>query len=398
MLRVISKQEAVNCVLLESGQFNLSPESIPLDQVLSRVLAVDLTAQEDVPSFDRSTVDGYAVFAADTFGAGEFMPTELQIVKEVRMGESADFQLHRGTCARIATGGMLPEGADAVIMVEHTQNPGDLCLAYASVSPGENITRRGDDVCAGTVVLKKGTVIGKAEIGVLAALGIDHVPVFRKPVVAVISTGDELTCDAPNAGQVRDVNSALLSSAARAAGCDAFCYGAVKDDRVVIQNAVSECLKQSDIVLISGGSSAGAKDMTVQILDSLGKVHFHGIAMKPGKPTIFATVDGKPVFGLPGHPLAAYFVFRLIVCTLIRSALCLPEETPVRFGRLSANIPSNHGREEFLCVSFNADGAVVPLHTKSGIISVLAQAAGYICVPRNTEGLSAGSTVEVFAL
>ena len=398
MLRVVSKQDAVACVQQKTKHLLCETEFAPLEVALNRVLSSDLVAREDVPSYDRSTVDGYAVIAADTFGAGDALPAELTVVREIHMGEAADFSLQRGTCARIATGGMLPDCADAVIMVEHTQAAGNLCLAFSSVSPGENVTKRGDDVALGSVVLSKGSTLQAPEIGVLAALGYDPVPVFRKPVVAVISTGDELTKDVPNPGQVRDVNSALLSSSVKAAGCDAYCYGAVHDEREHIRKAIVACLDAADVVLISGGSSAGTKDMTVEILSSLGEVHFHGIAMKPGKPTIFATVNGKPVFGLPGHPLAAYFVFRLIVCPLIRSLLCRPEECPVRNGTLAVNIPSNHGREEYLCVRIDAEGAVYPLHTKSGVISVLAGADGYICVPRNMEGLSAGTTVEVYAL
>ena len=398
MLRVISKQDAVACVLNETKHLTGITESLPIAKAYGRVLSENIVAQEDVPSFDRSTVDGYAVIAADTFGAGESLPAELSVIREIHMGEEADFTLKRGTCARIATGGMLPGGADAVVMVEHTQSAGDLCLVFSSVSPGENVTKQGDDVAVGTCVLQQGSLIGAAETGVLSALGIDAVPVFRKPVVGVISTGDELTKGAPGPGQVRDINTSLLSAAATAAGCDVYCYGAVKDDRACIQEAVEACLASSDIVLISGGSSAGTKDMTVDILSTLGKVHFHGIAMKPGKPTIFATVADKPVFGLPGHPLAAYFVFRLIVSPAVRSLMSMPQETPVRFGRLAVNLPSNHGREEYLCVRLDAAGAVHPLHTKSGVISVLSQADGYICVPRNAEGLTAGTTMEVYSL
>ncbi len=398
MLRVISKEDAVQCVLNHTKPSSCGVENVKLLCSQGRVLAADIVSREDVPSFHRSTVDGYAVFAADTFGAGEAMPAELTVVHEIRMGESALFSLRRGTCARIATGGMLPQGADAVIMVEHTQAAGSLCLAYSSVSPGENVTKRGDDVAENTLVLKKGTRIQTPQIGVLASLGYETVPVFRRPVVAVISTGDELTKEAPKPGQVRDVNSALLTAAATEAGCEAFCYGVVIDDRQLIQKAVEACLCRADIVLISGGSSAGTMDMTVDILASLGEVHFHGIAMKPGKPTIFATVNGKPVFGLPGHPLAAFFVFRLIVSPAVRAMLGLPAEQPLQSGTLKVNVPSNHGREEYLCVSVDAGGSVFPLQTKSGIISVLSKADGYICVPRNTEGYASGTTVEVYSL
>ena len=190
----------------------------------------------------------------------------------------------------------------------------------------------------------------------------------------------------------------LLRAAAESFGCDVFCFGAVKDDRSLISNALQTCLEAADVVLISGGSSAGAKDMTVDLLGELGTVHFHGIAMKPGKPTIFATVGQKPVFGLPGHPLAAYFVFRLIVSEYLRALLGLPQDRPIARCPLAVNIPSNHGREEYLCVTFDENGGIVPLHTKSGIISVLQSAEGFLRIPRDAEGLLAGTLTEVFAL
>ena len=362
------------------------------------VLAADVTAGEDVPAFDRSTVDGFAVCAADTFGASGAMPAQLEIVGAVDMGRAPDFALRRGRCAKIATGGMLPSGADAAVMVEHTDETHGLCLVYRAVAPGENVTRRGDDIAAGCVVLRKGTRIGAPQIGILSALGVYEVPVFKKPVVAVISTGDELVHARPALGQVRDVNGYLLSALIERAGGRPLFFGAVEDDRDQITDALRDCLARADAVLISGGSSAGTRDMTVGILDALGEVSFHGIAMKPGKPTIFGVADGKPAFGLPGHPLAAYFVFRLVV-TACLDALCgVPPEKPLRTAPLAVNVPSNHGREEYLCVRINEQGEAVPLHTKSGVISVLSAADGFICIPRDTEGLAKGTNVEIYEL
>ena len=314
------------------------------------------------------------------------------------MGEAADFTLGRGQCAKISTGGMLPNGADAAVMVEHTDNADGLCLIYKSVSPFENVTKKGDDISNGEIALTKGTLINSAALGVLAALGIYEIPVYKKPVIAVISTGDEIVSGAPALGQIRDVNTFLLTAAAKENGCEVVKYGAVKDDKNEIENAVKSCVGSADCVLISGGSSAGTRDMTVDIINSLGEVFFHGIAMKPGKPSIFGTVDGKPVFGLPGHPLAAYFVFRLIVTEYIKTVLNMPEDKPKRSGFLAVNIPSNHGREEYLCVKQNEDNEVVPVHTKSGIISVLGEAEGFIKIPRNAEGLAKGTNVEIFEL
>ena len=398
MLNVVTKDEAVKIVKDHTAAFAEKTESAAVFDALGRTLAGDVVSAENIPAFDRSTVDGYAVCAADTFGAGASIPAQLEIVGEILMGEQPTFSLTSGQCAKIATGGMLPAGANAAVMVEHTDSEDGLCLVYRAVAPFENVTKTGDDVAAGETALKKGTVITAAEVGVLCALGIDKISVYRKPLIAVISTGDEIVSGTPQLGQIRDVNTYLLASAVKEYGCEALVYGVVKDERDAIEQAVKDCVKKADAVLISGGSSAGTRDMTVQIIDSLGKAYFHGVAMKPGKPTIFGVIDNKPVFGLPGHPLAAWFVFRLIVAEYIRSVFGRENDKPKRSGTLAVNIPSNHGREEYLCVTTNENNEVVPLHTKSGVVSVLSKAEGFIKIERNTEGLFKGTTVDIYSL
>ncbi len=398
MLNVLTRDEAVALIKEKTAQFVPETEKVNISSALGRTLAQDIVSKENIPSFDRTTVDGYAVIAADTFGAGSSAPVQLDIAGEILMGENADFTLERGQCAKISTGGMLPKGADAAVMVEHTDSGEGLCLIYKSAAPYENVTKTGDDISQNETALKKGTVITPAQIGVLSALGVYEVPVYKKPVIAVISTGDEIVKDNPEKGQIRDINTYLLSSAVKNYGCEVYEYGAVRDSREEIENAVKSCIKIADAVLISGGSSAGTRDMTVDITDTLGKAYFHGIAMKPGKPTIFGIVENKPVFGLPGHPLAAYFVFRLIVTEYIKNIMNMPADKPKKSGSLAVNIPSNHGREEFLCVKFNENNEVVPLHTKSGIVSVLSEAEGFIRIPRNAEGMFKGTAVEIYEL
>ena len=398
MLNVVSKDEAVGTVRSIANALAVETEYVNTADSLGRTLAEDIVSAENIPSFDRTTVDGYAVISSDTFGSGNSVPAQLEIIGEILMGEKTDFTLKHGQCVKISTGGMLPAGADAAVMVEQTDNADGLCLVYKSVAPFENVTKAGDDISAGETALKKGTVINPAAAGVLAALGITEIPVYRKPVIAIISTGDEIVSGNPSQGQIRDINTYLLSAAVREYGCEVYPFGAVRDDREQIENAVESCLEKADAVLISGGSSAGARDMTVDIIGSLGRVYFHGIAMKPGKPTVFGVIDGKPVFGLPGHPLAAYFVFRLIVTEYIRTILNMPDDRPKRNGILAQNIPSNHGREEYLCVKFNSSNEVVPVHTKSGIVSVLSEAEGFIKIGRNTEGLFKGTDAEIYEL
>lgn len=397
MLNVLTREEAVQIIRDKTAHTVPNMEKVKIDCALGRILSADIISTENIPSFDRTTVDGYAVCASDTFGAGASSPVQLEIVGEILMGENANFTLKNGQCVKISTGGMLPKGADASVMVEHTDSEDELCLVYKSVAPFENVTKTGDDISIGETVLKKGTVISPKQIGVLSALGIYEISVFKKPIIAIISTGDEIS-KSPELGQIRDINTYLLSSLATTYGFDVYEYGVVKDDRKDIENAVKKCLNKADAVLISGGSSAGTRDMTADIIDTFGKVYFHGIAMKPGKPTIFGMVDEKPVFGLPGHPLAAYFVFRLIVTEYLRNIMGMLVDKPKRNGLLSVNIPSNHGREEFLCIRYDENNKIVPVHTKSGIVSVLSEAEGFIVIPRNAEGLFKETNVDVYEL
>ena len=393
MLQVITREQAVACVREQFQTLTPRTEAVGLRAALRRILAQDIVAAQDLPPFDRSTVDGYAVCAADTFGAGAAIPAELTVVGDIAMGEAPAFRLQRGQCARIATGGLLPQGADAAVMVEHTEETDGCCLVYAGVSPLANVTRRGDDLAAGATALQKGALLGPREIGILAALGVYDVPVFQPLRAAVISTGDELVTGTPQNGQMRDVNSFLLCAALEACGCEAQFCGAVKDDKAAIGAALDRAVETAELVLLSGGSSAGTRDLTLKILEARGEVLFHGIAMKPGKPTLFGMARGKPVFGLPGHPLAAYFVFRLVVREALRSLYGLPPEPPLGKAPLAVNLPSNHGREEFLCVKKQPDGTLLPLHTKSGVLSALTAADGIIRVPRNAEGLAKGTEV-----
>lgn len=397
MLKVISPDEAVEIIRNEFSSYRLQKESLPLSHSLSRTLCEDIISKENIPSFNRSTVDGYALFSADSFGSSESSPSQLDIAGEVLMGEKTDLTVHRGECVKIPTGGMLPEGADSVIMLEHTDTLFDgICLAQKAVSPYENVTRKGDDIKENDTVLKKGSVITSRSIGVLAALGISEVSVFCRPSVGIISTGDELvSADSEAAfGKIRDINSHILSALMRELGCETTFYGIIKDDFGEIDSTLKKAVKENDIVLISGGSSAGAADMTADIINASGELLFHGLAMKPGKPTIFGKIDGKAVFGLPGHPAAAYFVALRLIKPLICTMLCTGVKTAKATGELTQNISSNHGREEIVCVRLR-DGKITPLFAKSGIISLLSQSDGYIIIERNREGLRQGENVEV---
>ncbi len=399
MLNVLTLKEAVELQDKEFGAYKTLPEIIQGSQALGRVLYEDIRAEEFVPSFSRSTVDGYAVRACDTYGSSNSIPAILECRGEILMGQAALKGLKGGDCYKISTGGMLPPGADAALMVEDSQ---DLCdgLIYGvrPVAPGENTAFKGDDVKSGEIFLKKYTFFTAKELGALAATGIERVRVFKKPLVAIISTGDELTepQEKPGPGQVRDVNGRLLAAAVTESGGVPIFLGIIKDDRSAIEGAIKEGLEKADMLLISGGSSAGERDMTVDIIGSLGEVFMHGLALKPGKPTIMGAVNSKPVIGLPGHPVAAFFVFKELVEIMIYNMMGAKLIPCVKSAKLSTNYPSNYGREEIVPVKLSDDlSCAKPLFIKSGLITLLAGADGYIKIPRDSEGFEKGRLVDI---
>ena len=397
MLNVISLNQAIG---IAEQKMNFAPpqtERLPLCAASGRVLAEDIVSAENVPAFDRSTMDGFAVCARDTFGASGTLPAMLDITGEVGMGEHTDLTLSPGECVKIPTGGMLPAGADAVVPVEHTDTENGVCLVYTAVSPLQNVTRAGDDVALGQTVLQKGSILTPAAVGVLASMGREEVLVFRKLRVGILSTGDELVNigETPGIGQVRDVNSHLLSSLVSSFGCEPVNYGIVKDDEALISDAITRTAAASDILLLSGGSSAGDADRTAALVQKHGALFCHGIAVKPGKPTVLGQIGSTPVFGLPGHPAACFFMAQILVKRHVfartgRVDAALPLTLP-----LSEHVSSNHGREELLCVRIE-NGAAVPVYAKSGVISLLTAAHGYTVIPRESEGLKKGSPVMVY--
>lgn len=377
-------------------------ESVPLNSAIGRVLAQDITACEYVPDFNRSTVDGYAVRASDTFGCTDAIPAIVQVAGEILMGQSAELLLQAETCCAVPTGGALPDGADSVVMVEYTEDYGDGTVGILkSVAPGDNVIFRGDDVYPGKVVLQKGRVLGAQDIGALAAIGQIAVPVRQMLTVGVISTGDELVPpeEVPQAGQVRDVNSPMLEAMLTAFGAKVKNYGIVVDDFDKLSEKIRQAVSECDMVLISGGSSVGAKDATCRIIESMGELLLHGIAIKPGKPTILGMVADKPVFGLPGHPVAAYFITRLFALPLLGRLMERDMTAYAVSARLAESISANQGRAQYHCCRLeqkNGEWIAWPIRGKSGLITTLAGADGYFCIDRDCEGLPQGAEIQVF--
>lgn len=399
MLNVITLSEARRIMLERFGTHTVEPETVSLADAVGRVLALPVAASEYVPGFTRSSMDGYALRSADTFGCSESIPAVLSLSGEVEMGKEPDFILEPGQCAYIPTGGQLPERADAVVMVECSEDYGDGTIGISSpAAPGAHLVFRGDDVRPGQPLLPAGRVIGSKEIGALAALGITEVPVRPSLTVAVLSTGDEIVppSEQPGGGQMRDVNGPMLCAALADFGCKILNFGIVKDEPALLRETVAKAAAQADLVLLSGGSSAGTRDAAQLVLSELGTLLFHGIAVKPGKPTLLADVDGVPVW-LPGHPVAAWFLFRLLAGELLQrwSGIALPCRTAEL--TLEQAIPSNHGREEYVLVQIDG-GKAVPLRSKSGLITSLARADGYLRISRDTEGLAAGTPVTITLL
>ena len=397
MLNVISTKEATQTVQNDIQPDSVGTQVVPLASCIGRKMASDIVSGEFIPPFSRSTVDGFAVSASDTYGSSESIPAMLTLKGEILMGEKADTKINKGECIRISTGGMLPEGADSVVMLEYTQTDFDgLCLVFKAVGPFENVTKKGDDITPGKTVIQKGTILSSKHIGILASLGITGVECVKKPVVAVISTGDELIpiTEKPTDGKIRNINSCMLSALLSENGCDVVDFGIIKDSKNLLEEALQKAAKQSDVVLISGGSSAGARDLTAEIINENGTLCFHGISMKPGKPTIFGNCFGKPVFGLPGHPTAAYFVSVRVVLPLLKKLGAVIRQNRTETAVLSCNLPSNHGREEIVCVKLES-GKAIPVFGKSGIVSLLSESDGYVIIGRNCEGLKSGEAVTV---
>ena len=376
-------------------------EAVSLAEAMGRVLAEDIAVTEYVPDFDRSTVDGFAVRARDTFGCTDAIPAILPLQGEVLMGEGAEFELRPEECVAVPTGGAVPKGADSVVMVEYTEDYGDGTIGISkSVAPGQNMIFRGDDVHPGKVILHQGRVLSSQDIGALAAIGRVQVPVRSKLTVGILSTGDELVPPevTPKAGQVRNVNGPMLEAMLAAFGVRVINYGIVIDDEALLSETVTKAVAECDAVLLSGGSSVGVKDAACRIIESIGSLLLHGIAIKPGKPTILGKAGRKPLVGLPGHPVAAYFITRLFVLPLLSVLSGRKQEAYTVSAKVTESIGANHGRAQYQCCRLERrEGELYayPIRGKSGLITTLAGADGYFCIDRDCEGLPKGAEIQV---
>jgi len=383
-------------------------ETIDVGDVCSRILASDLIAPKDMPGFRRATMDGYAVQSASSFGASESSPAWLEIVGTVPMGDVPDFSLARGEAARISTGGMLPRGADSVVMVEHTEAVDDESVEiYKSVAPLQNVIDASEDFAQNHVVLESGTFIRPQEAGLAAGLGFSELSVYKRPKVGIISSGDEIIpiTQEPGPGKIRDINSYTLAGFVEQAHALPIRYGIVKDDPLALKKTCEKALEETDMVLISGGSSVGTRDYTLDVLSSLPdtQVLVHGMSISPGKPTILARSGNKPVWGLPGQVVSAMVVLKIVVIPFLHQLRGY--EKPVKQiripARLTRNVSSAQGRRDFLRVILENENNQMlarPVLGKSGLIRTMIHADGLLEIGENVEGLEKDTMVDIILL
>jgi len=428
-LQLLPPDDARALLLAQLGSSNPLSEVIETETALQRVTAEPVMAPHALPEFPRSTVDGYAVRGRDTFGATDSLPAYLTLIGEIPMGAAAGLSIHDGECALIHTGGMLPEGADAVVMLEHTQSvrhhreagqahrekaARDEIEVLRSAAAGENTIAVGEDVEAGSAVIPAGRRIRPAEIGGLMALGITRVRVVMRPRIGLISSGDEVLepTERPKPGQVRDVNAFALAALIERVGGAPVRYGIVPDDKARLKEVAAKALVECEAVIITAGSSASTRDMTAEVISSLGRpgVLVHGINTRPGKPTILGVCNGKAVIGLPGNPVSALVNGYLFVAPLIEKLLGLQGDAkrPVVMARLTVNLASQAGREDWWPVRLvrrssggtdqAADWNAEPIFGKSNLIFTLAEADGLLRISPDATGVSTGEMVEVLLI
>jgi molybdopterin molybdotransferase len=445
-LRLSPPTDALQTFLEAMKENEVKSEEIGTIESLDRVIAIDIKAPHALPEFTRSTMDGYALHARDTFGVSDSQPGYLKLIGEVPMGEFPKIVLKTGSCASIHTGGLLPEGADAVIMLEYTQfithrkthdlkvktdifgkkserdNNNSVLIDSSAedteieisraVAEGENIIQTGEDVEAGQLILAAGTRIRPAHIGGCMALGLTKLRVAKCPIIGILSSGDELVTPEkkPKPGQVRDINSYSLAAIVRQAGGEPKLYGIMPDDLGAMKTIAARALDQCAAVVVTAGSSASARDMTAEAISSLGKpgVLIHGVNVRPGKPTILAVCDGKAVIGLPGNPVSALVIANLFVVPMVEKLLGMRglRPRPSVLARLNVNVPSIAGREDWIAVKLfknrNYESGndemqyqAEPVFGKSSLIFSLATADGLICIPSDLTGMSAGEKIDV---
>jgi molybdopterin molybdotransferase len=396
--RLIPRRKALG-VILDNVARIYRTEAVPIQEADGRVLARDVVAGFNVPPFDRSSMDGYAVRAEDTYGASNFNPRKLRLQGVQHAGEHFEGEIVNGSCVQVATGSPIPRGADAVVMVEYTHLDGETVEIQRPAYPGANVSPEGEDISTGDVVVEAGEVFTPGKVGALAALNLESAEVLEMPLVAVYSTGSEVRPLGAELepGQIYDINSFTLASVISANGCTPVRRGIVPDVRDAIEGAVRDA-SGYDMGVFSGGSSVGVRDLFADVVEELGEVLFHGVQVKPGKPTLFGVVEGTPIFGMPGYPTSCLSNAYIFLAPALRRLAGLPAAEPRQvMARMGRRYVSSSGREQFLTVRL--EGAVAqPVFKKSGAITSMANADGYIVLPLDLDVIEEGEEVTVTLL
>jgi molybdopterin molybdotransferase len=404
-LKLVTPERALD-ILFRTVSPKIKVETVPTQSAVGKILAEDIQSSQDLPDFRRSTVDGYAVKSRDTHGASESLPAYLKLLGEVKMGGTPDFNLNQQECGLIHTGGMLPAGSDAVVMLEDTQSldTGEIEI-FHSAAKGENVIEIGEDIKTGEMIMPRGTRLRPQEIGGLLGLGVLKVQVSKRPVIGILSSGDEVIPpdQVPEPGEVRDINSYTLGALIEEIGGEVVHYGIISDSRKDMLEAVKKASNECDHLIVTAGSSASARDITAEIFNEMGNpgVLVHGISIKPGKPTIFAVSGDQILIGLPGNPVSALVIAMVLVKPIIEKCLgySATRPMPMLTAELSTNIPSQAGREDWIPVRIrqkSQDKIIAePVFGRSNLIFVLVRSDGLIRIPAPSLGIEAGSMVEV---
>ncbi|MHB8134291.1 MAG: molybdopterin molybdotransferase MoeA [Anaerolineaceae bacterium] len=409
-LKLVTPEVAKDYFYSFVDKFENKTEIIETKLALGRVVALPIIASENIPAFPRSTVDGFAVLSKDTFGVSENLPGLFKVIGEVVMGQPAEIEIRSGEAAVIHTGGMLPKGADAVVMIENSQLtfPGEIEI-MKSVGHNENVILTGEDVKEGVEVFTQGTLLRPGDIGALMSLGITKLSVFKLPRVGIVSSGDEIVDPEQkiNVGQVRDINSYCLSALVQSHGGIPNRYGIVPDDKKKLTEVMKTAFVENDLIIVTAGSSASVRDLTAEVIDTIGKpgVLVHGVNVKPGKPTILAICDGKPIIGLPGNPVSAYVIASIFVVPLLRKIRGEKyfEKRQKLKGILTINVASLAGREDWIPVIVQEDmesgiKTIEPIFYKSNLIFSIIRADGFLRIPPDITGYSARTEVEIILI
>jgi molybdopterin molybdotransferase len=402
MFNVITVEKALKILEPYFYDINLGMEFIPIEKSLGRMISRDIIAAENIPGFSRATMDGFAVKSSDTYGASETLPAYLEIIKEIKMGEEVTDVLESGKVMKIATGGMLPSGADAVVMLEDTEYLDENTIGVLKpAAPGDNIVSKGEDISSGDILFTKNHCLRPQDIGALAAVGILKAEVWEKYKVGIISTGDELISPDEKLvpGKIRNINSYTLCAYVEQLGAVPNLYGIIKDDFAALQKKVEIALSENDIVIISGGSSVGTRDYTLEVINKLSnfKTLFNGITVKPGKPAIAAGGKGKLLFGLPGHPVSVTVAFNLLVKPILKRNLKTEKINKVK-AVITRSVPSTPGRENHINVKLYLKNNTLyaePVLGKSALINTLIKSDGEVVIQLGKEGVNSGDIVYV---